>query len=161
MLTASLRPLRESDLDAARGLLRAAVPVASALVPLLLVVESAATAPSTEQHGIVVDAAGGLAGMAVFGEYAGAAGAGRLHLVAVDQRHRRHGLGALLIERVCSELHARSARFILTELPDHRPALDDYFAFLRASGFVEESRVPDFYRDGVGLVMMRREESRE
>ena len=39
----------------------------------------------------------------------------------------------------------------------------DYFAFLRASGFAEESRVPDFYRDGVALVLMRRgrEEGRE
>jgi GNAT superfamily N-acetyltransferase len=156
MLTASLRPLSESDLDAARELLRDAVPVASHLVQLLSVVRSAATAPSAEQRGLVADVAGHPAAMAVYGEYAGAAGAGRLHLVVVAQRHRRRGLGALLIDRLGSELLASGARFILTELPDHRPALDDYFAFLRASDFFEESRVPDFFREGVGLVLMKR-----
>ena len=157
MPTASLRPLRESDLDAVRELLGNAVPVASQLAPLLSMVESAAIAPSNEQRGIVADAAGDLAAMAVFGEYAGAAGAGRLHLIAVDQRHRRRGLGSILIERVLAELDSRSARFVLADLPDERPTLADYFAFLRASGFREESRVPDYYRDGVALVMMRRE----
>ncbi|HET7552649.1 MAG TPA: GNAT family N-acetyltransferase [Gemmatimonadaceae bacterium] len=157
MLTASLRPLRESDLDAARALLRDAVPVATHLVPLLSAVEAAAIAPGTEQRGLVADAAGELAATAIYGEYAGAAGAGRLHLVVVREHHRRRGLGALLLKRIVADLQARSARFILTELPDERPALADYFAFLHASGFVEESRVPDFYREGVGLVLMRRE----
>ena len=157
MPPASLRPLLASDLDAARALLGDAVPVASQLAPLLSVVESAAIAPSNEQRGIVAAAAGDLAAMAVFGEYAGAAGAGRLHLIAVRQRHRRRGVGSILIERVAAELDSRSARFILAELPDERPTLADYFALLRASGFREESRIPDYYRDGVALVMMRRE----
>jgi GNAT superfamily N-acetyltransferase len=157
MRTASIRALRESDLVAARELIRGAAPVASQLAPLLSAVELAALNPSTEQCGLVAEVAGHLAAIAVYGEYAGAVGAGRLHLVAVDERHRRRGLGTLLIERIGTELESRSARFLLTELPDERPALADYFAFLRASGFVEESRVPDFYRDGVGLVLMRRE----
>ncbi|HEY9428132.1 MAG TPA: GNAT family N-acetyltransferase [Gemmatimonadaceae bacterium] len=163
MRTASIRDLRESDLDAAHKLLRGAVPVASQLAALLSMVELAALTPGTEQCGLVADMAGQLVAIAVYGEYAGAAGAGRLHLVAVDDRHRRRGLGTLLIERVGTKLESRSARFLLTELPDEHPALTDYFAFLRASGFAEESRVPDFYRDGVALVLMRRgrEEGRE
>jgi GNAT superfamily N-acetyltransferase len=156
MHSVPIRPLRESDLDAARELLRNAVPTAAQLMPLQSVVESAARSPNTEQRGLVAVDAGDLAAFAVYGEYAGASGAGRLHLVAVHQRHRRRGLGALLVERISAELHSRAARYILTELPDDRPALDDYFAFLHDSGFTEESRVPDFYGDGVGLVLLRR-----
>jgi ribosomal protein S18 acetylase RimI-like enzyme len=152
-----IRPLNESDLDAARELLRAAVPVPSQLVALQAVVESAARSPNSEQRGLVVSEGGELAAFAVYGEYAGAPGAGRLHLVAVHHRHRRRGLGTYLIERIDADLGSHAARYILAELPDERPALTDYFAFLHARGFAEESRIPDFYREGVGLIFLRRE----
>lgn len=152
-----MRPLRESDIDAARELLRHSLPALSQLAPLLSVLELAVLAPDDEQRALVAEVDGSVAAIAVYGEFAGAAGAGRLHLVAVDQHHRRRGIGTLLVERVLGELGARPTRFILAELPEERPALDGYFAFLRASGFTEESRVPDFYRDGVAMVMMRRE----
>ncbi len=154
MHAARIRPLGERDLDAARELLRAAVPTASQLESLSSVVEAAVLTPNDEQRALAAEVDGRVAAVAVFGEYAGAAGAGRLQLVAVDTRHRRHGIGSLLLERVLSELHARGARFILAELPEERPILDGYFAFLRARGFVEESRIPDFHREGVALVIL-------
>ena len=155
MSTTSLRSLREDDVAAALTILRGAVPVSSHAA-LVSVVESAAFAPSPEQRGLVAEVDGAPVAIAVYGEFAGAAGAGRLHLLAVAEHHRRHGLGALLLGRIAEELSARATRFILAELPDERPALDDYFAFLRASGFTEESRIPDFYRDGVAMVFLRR-----
>jgi phosphinothricin acetyltransferase len=156
MHAARIRPLGERDLDAARGLLRDAVPGASQLEALSPVLEAAALAADDEQRGLVAEVDGHVAAVAVFGEYAGAAGAGRLQLVAVDAHHRRRGIGSLLLERVTSELHARGARFILAELPEELPALDGYFAFLHARGFLEESRIPDFHREGVALVLLRR-----
>ena len=156
MSTASLRSLREDDVAEALTILRGAVPVSSHAAALVSVVELAAFAPSPEQRGLVAEVDGGAVAIAVYGEFAGAAGAGRLHLVAVTDHHRRRGLGALLLARIAEELTARATRFILAELPDERPALDDYYAFLHASGFTEESRIPDFYRDGVGMVFLRR-----
>jgi GNAT superfamily N-acetyltransferase len=159
--SARIRPLGEHDLDSARGLLRDAVPATSQLEALLQLLEGAALAPSDEQRGLAADLDGRVAAVAVFGEYAGAAGAGRLHLVAVDPQHRRHGIGSLLLERAASELATRGARFILAELPEERPPLDGYFAFLQACGFVEESRIPDFHREGVALVVLRRQQKAE
>lgn len=156
MITAPLRPLRESDIGAARALLREAIPVASQLAPLQSLVEAAATSPSSEQRGLVAEADGEIAALAVYGEFAGAAGAGRLQLVAVDRRHRRRGLGALIVQSIAAELRAHGARFLLTELPEDRPALADYLTFLGATGFLEESRIPDFHRDGVALVFLRK-----
>jgi GNAT superfamily N-acetyltransferase len=157
MLTSSLRPLSEGDLEAALAMLRGAAAGPAYLDFLASAVESASLTPSVENRGIVAELDGTLIALTVYGEYAGASGAGRLHLVAVAERYRRRGLGALLVSKVAEELSARAARFILAELPDDRPALDGYSAFLRACSFAEESRVPDLYRPGVALVFLRRE----
>jgi ribosomal-protein-alanine N-acetyltransferase len=156
MITAPLRPLRESDIGEARALLRDAIPVASQLAILQATVEAAALSPGTEQRGIVADADGRLTALAIYGEYAGAAGAGRLQLVAVGGGHRRRGLGTLIVQSIAAELRAHGARFLLAELSEERPALDGYVAFLHAQGFIEESRVPDFHGDGVALVFLRK-----
>ena len=157
MPRAPLRPLREGDLDTALALLRDAAPEPSYADVLASVVESAALAPTLETRGLVAERDGEVAAITVYGEYAGAVGAGRLHFVAVAARHRRHGLGAILLDAVTEELRARAARFILAELPEDRPALDAYIDFLRAASFTEESRVPDFHRPGVALLFLRRD----
>jgi GNAT superfamily N-acetyltransferase len=157
MPSLSLRPLHQGDVETALALLRDAVSAPAYVESLASVVRAAALTPDVEQRGILAEVDGAPAALVVYGEFAGATGAGRLHLVVVDPRHRRRGLGTLLLERAGEELTTRSVRFILVELPDDRPTIDDYFALLRASGFNEESRVPDFYREGVGLVFMRRE----
>lgn len=152
-----LRQLSEGDLGAARALLRAAAAGPAYADALVGIIETAALSPGAECRGIVADLDGRMAAIAVYGEYAGASGAGRLHLVAVAERHRRHGLGTALMNVAAAELGARGARLILAELPDDRPALDDYTAFLRALHFAEESRIPDLYRPGVALIFLRTE----
>ena len=161
MLSSSLRPLSEGDLGAALALLRGAAAGSSYLDTLASAVENASLTPSVENRGIIAEIDGTIVALTVYGEYAGASGAGRLQLVAVAERYRRRGLGALLVNRVVEELGARAARFILAELPDDRPALDDYIAFLRACSFTEESRVPDLYRPGVALVFFRRDDIKQ
>ena len=157
MSPAPLRPLSEGDLGAALALLRAALPEPSYADALASVVESAALSPGAEASGLVVELDGALVALAVYGEYAGATGAGRLHLVVVAGAHRRRGLGAKLLSQIDEELAACAARFVLAELPDDHPALDDYLAFLRACSFTAESRIPDFHRPGVALLFLRRE----
>jgi ribosomal protein S18 acetylase RimI-like enzyme len=78
-----------------------------------------------------------------------------LHLVAVDPRHRRRGLGRELVERFLDDAAAGGARHVATTAwPDDRPTL----AFLQRIGFriVDEDRarlygtpaVPDFDAPG-------------
>ena len=157
MPSAPLRPLSEGDLGAALALLRDAVRAPWYTDALASVVESAALAPSVEARGLIAELDGVLAALAVYGEYAGATGAGRLHLAAVAGSHRRRGLGTKLLSKIEEELTASAARFILAELPDDSHALDDYIAFLRARSFTEESRIPDFHRPGVALLFLRRD----
>ena len=55
-----------------------------------------------------------------------------LHLVAVDPRHRRAGIGRELVARVVADALERGAeRVITTAWPDDRPTI----AFLEAVGF--------------------------
>jgi hypothetical protein len=45
---------------------------------------------------------------------------------------------------------------MIAELPDD-PVMGQVRALLASVGFEEEARVPDFYRDGVGLTLLRRD----
>lgn len=99
-------------------------------------------------------------GVIVFGAYAGAIGAGRIHLVIVDLALRRTGVGRLLVNAAVAHLRSDRARFALAELPRDEQALPGAFAFLAAMGFREESRVEDFVRDAIALSFMRRDLAR-
>jgi ribosomal protein S18 acetylase RimI-like enzyme len=99
-----------------------------------------------------------LAGVVLFGEVAGARGAGAVLWIAVPAQARRAGIGRALLRAATDALDADGARLVVAEVPsdrEHEPVM----ALLRRSGFVREGSVPDFYRDGVALTLwvLRRE----
>jgi ribosomal protein S18 acetylase RimI-like enzyme len=96
-------------------------------------------------------------GVIVFGFFGGANGAGRLQLVVVDEGSRRARVGRALAEESIALLRAEGARFVLAELPEDERALVGARAFLEALEFRLESRVENFFRDGVALAFMRRD----
>jgi ribosomal protein S18 acetylase RimI-like enzyme len=96
-------------------------------------------------------------GVIVYGIFGGTSGAGRLHFVVVESRARRGGVARSLVDAAIESLTAWRARFVLAELPDDARELTGSRSFLEALGFAEESRVDDFYRDGIALAFMRRE----
>lgn len=120
------------------------------------VLAAAAEHPSEEQRGLAAERAGALAGVLVYGVYAGAAGAGRLHLVLVSPNARRAGVGTALLERAVGRLRTEGARFLLAEVPDEAALLGGGRSFLFARDFYEEARVPDLVREGVALTFLRR-----
>jgi ribosomal protein S18 acetylase RimI-like enzyme len=76
--------------------------------------------------------------------------------VVVTAGARLQGVALALMEAVHRDLAARGARFVLAEVPDDaigRPARE----LLDRCGYVEDSRVPDFFREGVPLLLLRRE----
>jgi ribosomal protein S18 acetylase RimI-like enzyme len=93
----------------------------------------------------------------VFGFFGGADGAGRVQLAVVEPEVRRARIGWLLVEDAAAQLGEEGARFVLAELPDDPRALPGAREFLKSVAFSEESRVENFYRDGVSLLFMRRE----
>jgi ribosomal protein S18 acetylase RimI-like enzyme len=98
-----------------------------------------------------------LEGVIVVGFFGGASGAGRLQIVAVESAARRAGVGAAMVREALAALRADGARFVLAELPDDSYALSGAREFLESFGFRQESRVDDFYRDGLALSFMRLE----
>ena len=98
-----------------------------------------------------------LEGVLVFGMFGGADGAGRLQLLVVEEWARRTGAARALLNDAIIWLRAGGARFVLAELPDDPRALSGARAFLESLNFRQESRMENFYRDGVALSFMRRE----
>ena len=100
------------------------------------------------------DDRGAVSGIALYGDVAGTLGAGVLMWTAVRPDVRRTGVARALIDRAVAELRAGGARVIVAEVPGS----ESFAAVLRlldACGFRRESEVPDFYGDGVPLVLLR------
>jgi ribosomal protein S18 acetylase RimI-like enzyme len=117
---------------------------------------SAVRAPGADGRALTSVKGKRVEGVVVFGIFGGTSGAGRLHFVVVEPGARRMGVARALVDTAIAQLAASDARFVLAELPDDRGALPGASEFLRALEFMEESRVEDFFRDGVALSFMRR-----
>ncbi len=96
-----------------------------------------------------------LAGVALYGEVAGARGAAALHWLAVRPDARRTGVARLLVERVVTELRATGARLVVAELPG-AAVFTGVLGLLAACDFRHEGSISDFYRDGVPLLILGR-----
>ena len=119
--------------------------------------QAAVRAPSAEGRAFASMAGDDVEGVVVFGIFGGASGAGRLHFVAVENGARRAGVARALVSAAIESLAESHARFVLAELPDDPRELGGSRELLEALGFREESRVGDFYRDGIALAFMRRD----
>jgi ribosomal protein S18 acetylase RimI-like enzyme len=153
---AFLRPLAAPDSSAARALVISVLADAPSGEPRLAALESALTRASDEYQAIVACDASALVGLVVFGETAGARGAGRIHLVAVDARARRRGIAMDLIHAACTHLAERGGRLVTIELPAGA-RLSSVRGLVERAGFREEGRIDDYVRDGVALVLLRRD----
>lgn len=108
-----------------------------------------------EVSALVAESDGQVTGVAVFGLVPGAEGAGKMHGMAVAPEAQRRGVARALIEAFVGELARRGARFVLVEFPDAAELAGGRTLLLQAK-FAEESRVPDYFRDGIALVFLRR-----
>jgi ribosomal protein S18 acetylase RimI-like enzyme len=153
---ATLRPLAASDSSAARALAVTVFGDAPYAEPLLAALETALARATDEHQAVVACDANALVGLVVFGEIAGARGAGRIHVVAVDANARRRGIAIDLIDAACTRLGEQGGRFVMIELPgDAR--LTGARRMAQRAGFHEEGRMDDYVRDGVALVLLRRD----
>jgi ribosomal protein S18 acetylase RimI-like enzyme len=152
----TIRPLVLDDEPSARGLFTYAFGnTLYAEAPRAALVRALSGAAPREAAGLVATSGGEVIGVAVYGEVAGADGAGKMHGMAVSADARRHGVARLLIEALVEDLTRRGARLVLVEFPD-APELAVGRTLLQHSGFAEESRIPDYFRDGIALSFLRR-----
>jgi ribosomal protein S18 acetylase RimI-like enzyme len=150
-------PVSPSLLERASAVVEHALHDTRYLSGALDALRSAVNAPGSDGRALACMSDDDVEGVIVFGIFGGTSGAGRLHFVIVESRARRTGTARALVDAALGTLIGDDARFVLAELPDDPHELPDARAFLHALGFAEESRVEDFYRDGVALSFLRRE----
>lgn len=152
----AIRQLRAGDRRAARSLIERELGGTPYLETPLWALDTALDGISAEAQALVADRDGEVVGVAVYGEYPGAKGAGRIYILVVTASARLRGIGLRLLEAVHDALVRHGARFVLAELSDDaimRPGLE----LLERYGYVEEGRVDDLFRNGVALRLLRKE----
>ena len=152
----TLRPLTARDAPAARALVDAVLADAPSREHHRETLDSALTSATDEYRALVAAEEATLAGLIVFGETAGALGAGRIYFVAVAANTRRRGIATALAEAASRDLTERGARFVIIELPDD-PLLAGARLAAERAGYQEEGRVADYLSDGVSLLLLRRD----
>ena len=149
-----VRAAREEDLAAAFALLQfeqAKNPWVSRIPEMLA---SSIDDPARYYRSCVAIRDGELIGFGICGMLAGAAGTGMIYSVLVAPRSRRAGIGQRILFHMSTELVGLGARVIFAEIPAD-PSIMRYRALLISHGFMEESRIDDYYRDGVPQIISR------
>lgn len=140
----SLGPLHAAFADDARALVLTELFGTPYSETILSALEHAILGGNEEYRVMQEMTDGELTGVALFGHVAGTSSTSRILFVAAGSKS--------LIEAV-SALGA-GARLLIAELPDDRP-FDRMRKLLQESGFREESRISDLYREGVALTFLR------
>ena len=150
------RPILPEDTQGTRILLMGALGVTPYIDHALEVLELAERGNDPEHRALVIARDGTVAGLVLFGAIAGTRGGARLYTAVLAPGVDADDVGDRLMRAVAATAKEGGARYLLAEMPDD-PALGTVFALLREHGFREESRVPDFYREGVALTFLRLE----
>ena len=117
---------------------------------------AAAERGDPEVHALVNARDGTVAALALYGPVAGASGAWHLSLLLTAAGIDARAIGVPLITTALEEIRASGGRFLLAELPAD-PVIGSTLTLLRKTGFRQEARIPDFYREGVALLFLRRD----
>jgi len=150
------RALSPDDHVAARVLLMGALGVTPYIDRAMEVLQLAERGHDHEHRALVIARDGTVAALALYGAVAGALGVNKLHAAVVAPSVSVADVGHRLVSAILDEARSEGARLVVAEMPDD-PAIGQVRALLASVGFEEEARVPDFYRAGVALTLLRLE----
>jgi hypothetical protein len=154
------------EFDPPRALAPADGEVARALIGAVI----GATAYAARAHEVLDEAFGGdpqwrtlgtrrvdrFEALAVFGPVAGANGAWRMPVLIFSSPVVQRAIADPLIDAMVQIARREGARMLIAELPADA-VIGISLTALRANGFRQEGKIPDYYRDGVALLFLRRE----
>lgn len=152
--TVAPRPIAPEDAGGAHRLLVSRFGGTPHLDRAVEILHVAARGSDQEHRAYVVAQDGVVAGIALFGIIAGTDAGHRLHALVASSVEDE--VGDCLLEAVVGTVAQCQGRFIVAELADE-PALAATIALLRQRGFAEAGRIPDYFREGVPLVILRRD----
>ncbi|HKW48957.1 MAG TPA: hypothetical protein VJN70_16015 [Gemmatimonadaceae bacterium] len=152
------RALSPDDHVAARVLLMGALGVTPYIDRAMEVLQLAerGAGHDDEHRALVIERDGTVAALALFGSVAGAMGVQKLHAAVLAPSVSAGDVGQRIVGAVLDGARGEGARIVIAELPDD-PAMGQVRALLASAGFEEEARVPNFYREGVALTLLRRQ----
>ncbi len=146
--------VREEDLAAALALLAWEQEKNQWLTRLPELLRAAVDDPTGEYRACVAVRDGELVGFGVYGLVGGTVGTAVIYGVLVAARSRRAGIGLRVMLHMMQDLTGTGTRMIFAEVPGDAIVMR-YRALLLAYGFVEETRIDDYYRDGVPQIISR------
>lgn len=149
-----VRAARESDLAAALALIHAALAENPWLIRIPELVEDAIHGTSGEYFACVAEQHDKCVGLGAYGLVAGTVGTWTLYALVTASQSQDAGYGRAIVAHITDDLASRGARIVVADVPGH-DALRTYRSFLKSQGFTEESRVEDYYADGIPLVQYR------
>lgn len=152
---AAPRALTPSDAEPVRALLLGALGVTS-YVNRALEQLSAAEHGGPETRALVIERDGTLAALALFGPVGGTQGAWHLSTLVIAARAGDGRTGRALLAAALGVVRDSGGRFLLAELPAD-PVIGSSLTTLRKLGFRQVGRIPDFFRDDVALLFLRRD----
>ena len=151
---AAPRTLAPGDQEAVRALVLGALGV-TPYVDRTLELVAAAAQGDPETRAMLVERDGTVAALALYGPVSGARDAWILSTLLIAAGITTRDVARGLIDAVLATVRAGGGRFLLAEMPAD-PVIGTSLTLLRKSGFRQEARIPDFYRDGVALLFLRR-----
>ena len=148
------RPIAAEDAAGAHQLLVSRLGVTPYVDRAVEILTSAERGDDEQNRAYVVARDGTVAGIALFGRIAGTEAGFRLHLLLVVSNEG--DVGVRLLESVNYAVLDNGGRFIVAEIAEE-PALSATIVLLRHHDFDEVGRIPDYFRDGVPLLILRRD----
>lgn len=150
------RPLTAADHGSARVLLLGAFGVTPYVDRAFEVLERAERGGDPEHRALIIERDGTVGAIALYGNVAGAEAVMKIHVAALAPGLGTRDVGARLFDATVARAREERVRLLVAEVPDD-PAMSPLRALLAAGGFEEECRVPDYFRDGVALSLLRRD----
>ena len=152
---AAPRPMAPGDASGVRALVLASLGV-TPYIDREMELVALAERGDPEVRSLVIERDGTVAALALFGPVAGAQDTWKLYSLLIAERVDPRHVGGALVDAVVSSVSAERGRLLIAELPAD-PAIGKTLSLLRAKGFRQEGRIPDFFRDEVALLFLRRD----
>lgn len=144
-----------ADAEGVRALVMASLGVTPYVDRVMELVAEAERGVS-DVDSLVIERDGTVAALALFGQVAGAEGTWKLHSLLIAERVDPRRVGGPMVAALVARVQRERGRLLVAELPAD-PAIGKVLSLLRAMGFKQEGRVPDFFRDDVALLFLRRD----
>lgn len=152
---AAARPISPTDAEGVRALVLSSLGV-TPYVDREMELVALAERGDPEVHSLIIERDGTVAALALFGPVAGAQGTWKLYSLLLAERVDPRTTGRAMCDAVVAAVRNAGARLLTAELPGD-PAIGKILSLLRANGFRQEGRIPDFFRDEVALLFLRRD----